>query len=90
MSRINNTIMHVKNGIVRIHKLKVYEVKSIIPLDIARKHCEVFKSGKDIVLHILDKNYEDSIIEQMHKNNFMCIPEAIPNFGYYKIAFLEV
>lgn len=74
-----------KNGVVHTHKLKVYEVKGIVPWDIARKHCEVFKSGKDIVLHILDKNYEDSIIEQMHKNNLMCIPSC----GYYKITFFE-
>lgn len=84
MKPINNTIKRVKNRVVRIYKLKVYEVKSIISEGIARKHCEVFKSGKDIVLHILDKNYEDSIVERMHMNNLMCIPDTIPSCGYYK------
>ena len=90
MKSINNTIKRVKNRVVRIYKLKIYEVKSIISWDIARKHCEVFKSEKDIVLHILDKNYEDSIIERMHENNLMCIPDTISSCGFYKITFSEM
>lgn len=90
MEGINNTIKRMKNGVVRIHKLKVYEVKGIISWNVARKHCEVFKSGKDVVLHILDKNYEDSIIERMHENNLICIPDTIPSCGYYKITFFEI
>ena len=90
MKGINNTIHRVKNGVVRTYKLKVQDVKCIVPWDVSRKHCEVFKSGKDIVLHILDKNYEDSIVERMHENNLMCIPDTIPSCGYYKIAFFEI
>lgn len=90
MKGINNTINRVKNGVVRTYKLKVYDVKCIVPWDVSRKHCEVFKSGKDIVLHILDKNYEDSIVERMHENNLLCIPDTIPSCGYYKITFFEI
>ena len=90
MERINNTIKRVKNGVVRTYKLKVHDVKSIISWNVTCKHCEVFKSGKDVVLHILDKNYEDFIIEQIHKNNLMCIPYNIPSYGYYKITFFEM
>ena len=90
MKLINNTIKRVKNGVARTYKLKVYEVKGIISWYVARRHCEVFKSGKDIVLHILDKNYEDDIVERIHKSNLMCIPETIPSCGYYKVTFFEV
>lgn len=90
MRGINNTIKRIKNGVIRTYKLKVYEVKGAIYWDVTRKHCEVFKSGKDIILHILDKSYEDFIVERMHKNNFMCIPETIPSCGYYKVTFFQM
>lgn len=67
------------------YKLKVKDVKPMIAWHIHEKDCEVFKSGKDVVLHILKKEWEDDIVERIHKKDLLCVPETIPSCGYYKI-----
>lgn len=67
-------------------KLYVKDIKKMVNLKYYG--AEAFKSGSDVKLWCRDQNYEDELIETLHKKNFMCIPDMIPSNGFYTLKYL--
>ena len=66
-------------------KLKCYQLKHILNINGFVSGFEIFKSGKNVILHIFFN--EDSILDFVHENGFSITPKTIPTNGYYTIEF---
>ena len=64
-------------------KLYIQDVKKMVKFK--QFKATVFKSGRDVKLWCMDKNYEDKLIDLLHKKNFSCVPDMVPSNGFYTL-----
>lgn len=89
MEKKNCILGHIgqthKGGKMVLAKLYVKDVKKMV--DFKYYGADVFKSGMFVKLWCRDKNYEDELIDLLHKMNFRCIPDKIPSNGFYTLQY---